>query len=40
LRAEGELVNMSQMTVSEMDIHLTTSSRQQRQHWLGEQAFQ
>jgi NAD(P)H dehydrogenase (quinone) len=33
------LVNMSQMTVSEMDIHRTTPSRQQRQHWLGEQAL-
>ncbi|MCC7423546.1 MAG: NAD(P)H-binding protein [Planctomycetaceae bacterium] len=33
------LVNMSQMTVSEMSIHNTTPSRQQRQHWLGEQAF-
>jgi uncharacterized protein YbjT (DUF2867 family) len=33
------LVNMSQMTVSEMDIHHTTPSRQQRQHWLGEQAL-
>src|SRR5262245_6232998 len=33
------LVNMSQMTVSEMDIHNTTPSRQQRQHWLGEQAL-
>jgi uncharacterized protein YbjT (DUF2867 family) len=33
------LVNMSQMTVSQMDIHRTTPSHQQRQHWLGEQAF-
>jgi NAD(P)H dehydrogenase (quinone) len=33
------LVNMSQMTVSEMGIHNTTPSRQQRQHWLGEQAL-
>lgn len=33
------LVNMSQMTVSEMDIHNTTPSRQQRQHWLGEQTL-
>jgi uncharacterized protein YbjT (DUF2867 family) len=33
------LVNMSQMTVSEMDIHRTSASRQQRQHWLGEQAL-
>jgi uncharacterized protein YbjT (DUF2867 family) len=33
------LVNMSQMTVSQMSIKRTTSSRQQRQHWLGEQAL-
>ena len=33
------LVNMSQMTVSEMDLHNTSPSRQQRQHWLGEQAL-
>src|SRR5947208_10353171 len=33
------LVNMSQMTVSEMDVRRTTPSRQQRQHWLGEQAL-
>jgi NAD(P)H dehydrogenase (quinone) len=33
------LVIMSQMTVSEMDVHRTTPSRQQRQHWLGEQAL-
>jgi NAD(P)H dehydrogenase (quinone) len=33
------LVNMSQMTVSEMSIHNTTPSHQQRQHWLGEQAL-
>jgi uncharacterized protein YbjT (DUF2867 family) len=33
------LVNMSQMTVSEMDIHRTTPSPQQRQHWLSEQAL-
>jgi uncharacterized protein YbjT (DUF2867 family) len=33
------LVNMSQMTVSQMDIHHTTPSPQQRQHWLGEQAL-
>src|SRR5438045_9312488 len=33
------LVNMSQMTVSQMDIRNTTPSRQQRQHWLGEQAL-
>lgn len=33
------LVSMSQMTVSQMDIHHTTPSHQQRQHWLAEQAF-
>jgi uncharacterized protein YbjT (DUF2867 family) len=33
------LVNMSQMTVSQMDIHHTTPSPQQRQHWLSEQAL-
>src|SRR3954468_13279636 len=33
------LVNMSQLTVSEMDVRNTTPSRQQRQHWLGEQAL-
>ncbi|MBY0279887.1 NAD(P)H-binding protein [Candidatus Binatia bacterium] len=33
------LVNMSQMTVSQMSIVATTSSTQQRQHWLGEQAL-
>jgi uncharacterized protein YbjT (DUF2867 family) len=33
------LVNMSQMTVSQMSIQHTTSSRQQRQQWLGEQAL-
>ena len=33
------LVNMSQMTVSEMSIQNTTSSSQQRQHWLSEQAL-
>jgi uncharacterized protein YbjT (DUF2867 family) len=33
------LVNMSQMTVSQMSIQNTTTSRQQRQHWLGEQAL-
>jgi uncharacterized protein YbjT (DUF2867 family) len=31
------LVNMSQMTVSQMSIQNTTPSRQQRQHWLSEQ---
>lgn len=35
----GALVNMSQMTVSEMDLQHTSPSRQQRQHWLGEQAL-
>jgi len=33
------LVNMSQMTVSEMSLQNTTPSHQQRQHWLSEQAF-
>lgn len=33
------LVNMSQMTVSQMSIQNTTSSPQQRHHWLGEQVF-
>ena len=33
------LVNMSQMTVSQMSIQHTTSSQQQRQHWLSEQAL-
>src|SRR5512144_395036 len=33
------LVNMSQMTVSQMGIRNTTPSPQQRQHWLGEQAL-
>jgi NAD(P)H dehydrogenase (quinone) len=33
------LVNMSQMTVSEMSIENTTPSHQQRQHWLSEQAL-
>src|SRR6476659_3016349 len=33
------LVNMSQMTVSEMSIQNTTPSHQQRQHWLNEQAL-
>ena len=31
------LVNMSQMTVSQMNIRNTTPSPQQRQHWLSEQ---
>jgi NAD(P)H dehydrogenase (quinone) len=33
------LVNISQMTVSQMSIQNTTKSRQQRQHWLSEQAL-
>jgi uncharacterized protein YbjT (DUF2867 family) len=33
------LVNMSQMTVSQMSIRNSTPSSQQRQHWLGEQAL-
>src|SRR5262245_14355955 len=33
------LVNMSQMTVSQMTIHASTPSPQHRQHWLGEQAL-
>ena len=33
------LVNMSQMTVSQMSIQKMTRSRQQRQHWLSEQAL-
>jgi len=33
------LVNMSQMTVSQMSIHYNTRSPQQRQHWLSEQAL-
>ncbi|HKM75448.1 MAG TPA: NAD(P)H-binding protein [Candidatus Bathyarchaeia archaeon] len=33
------LVNMSQMTVSQMSIQNTTPSPQQRQHWLSEQAI-
>src|SRR3977135_1730481 len=37
--AVSVLVNMSQMTVSEMSIQNTTPSTQQRQHWLGEQAL-
>jgi NAD(P)H dehydrogenase (quinone) len=40
-REEGvnALVNMSQMTVSQMSIQNSTPSPQQRQHWLAEQAF-
>ena len=33
------LINMSQMTVSRMNIRKMTNSSQQRQHWLGEQAL-
>src|SRR5262249_32500662 len=33
------LVNMSQMTVSQMSVENTTPSPQQRQHWLSEQAL-
>src|SRR5262245_49109547 len=33
------LVNMSQMTVSQMSLHASTPSPQHRQHWLGEQAL-
>jgi uncharacterized protein YbjT (DUF2867 family) len=33
------LVNMSEMTVSQMSIQNTTPSPQQRQHWLSEQAL-
>jgi uncharacterized protein YbjT (DUF2867 family) len=32
-------VNLSQMTVSQMSIHETTASPQQKLHWLGEQAL-
>src|SRR5439155_22695891 len=32
-------VNTSQMTVSQMSIQNTTTSPQQRQHWLSEQAL-
>jgi len=32
-------VNISQMTVSQMNIHQTTSSKQQKYHWLVEQAL-
>lgn len=37
--AVSVLVNMSQMTVSQMSIQNTTPSPQQRQHWLSEQVF-
>ena len=33
------VVNISQMTVSQMNINETTSSPQQKQHWLGEQVL-
>jgi uncharacterized protein YbjT (DUF2867 family) len=33
------LVNMSQMTVSQMSVQNTTASHQQRQHWLTEQVL-
>src|SRR5258705_8885281 len=33
------LVNMSQMTVSQMNLQNTTPSPQQRQHWLSEQVL-
>ncbi len=33
------MVNMSQITVSEMSIQNTTPSHQQRQHWLSEQVL-
>jgi NAD(P)H dehydrogenase (quinone) len=33
------IVNMSQMTVSSMSVTETTESRQQKQHWLSEQAL-
>ncbi|WP_346840128.1 NAD(P)H-binding protein [Microbulbifer sp. SAOS-129_SWC] len=41
-RAAGDLevlVNISQMTVSQMSLHDSTDSPQQRQHWLGEQVL-
>ena len=41
-RQQGDieaLVNLSQMTVSKMSLTNMTDSRQQRQHWLGEQAL-
>src|SRR5258708_22804012 len=34
------LVNMSQMTVSQMTLTSTTKSAQQRQHWLSEQVLE
>src|SRR6266478_4177487 len=41
-RERGDLevfVNISQLTVSQMSLTEMTDSRQQRQHWLGEQAL-
>jgi NAD(P)H dehydrogenase (quinone) len=38
-RGIDALVNMSQMTVSQMSLQNSTPSPQQRQHWLSEQAF-
>jgi uncharacterized protein YbjT (DUF2867 family) len=41
-RAQGDvtaLVNMSQMTVSQMTLTSTTESKQHRLHWLGEQVL-
>ena len=41
-RQQGDLevfVNISQMTVSQMNLTETTDSPQQRQHWLAEQAL-
>ena len=41
-REQGDievLVNMSQMTVSQMSLRSMTNSSQQRQHWLAEQAL-
>ena len=41
-RAQGDLellINMSQMSVSQMDLTHTTGSPQHLQHWLGEQAI-
>jgi uncharacterized protein YbjT (DUF2867 family) len=35
----GAFVNISQMTVAEMNIQATTASPQQKQHWLAEQIF-
>ena len=41
-RAQGDLevlVNISQLTVSQMSLTAMTDSAQQRQHWLGEEVF-